>query len=101
MKRIIIFLLGMIALVELQVELTGCAQVVAPTGGPRDSIPPVLLTANPKEGTTNFTGKKITLDFNEYVVIDQLRENMLVSPTPKNDPYVDYKLRTITIKLRD
>src|SRR4026207_620744 len=101
MKKLLIFLLVISALGELQVYLTGCAQVVAPTGGPRDSIPPVLLTATPKEGTTNFTGKKITLEFNEYVVLDQLRENLLVSPTPKNDPYIDYKLRTVTIKIRD
>jgi len=80
---------------------SGCAQIVTPTGGKRDSIPPVLLTANPPSHTTNFKGNRITLNFNEYVELNQLRENLLVSPNPKNDPYVDYKLKTVSIKLRD
>src|SRR6266487_781689 len=101
MKKIIFFLLVIITISELQVKLSGCAQIVAPTGGLRDSIPPVLVTANPKQGTINFTGNRITLSFNEYVIIDQLRENLLVSPTPKKDPNIDYKLKTVTIKLRD
>jgi hypothetical protein len=101
MKKILLFLLVIISLGELHVRLTGCAQVVAPTGGPRDTIPPVLISTIPKQGMTNFTGNRITLNFNEYVIIDQLRENLLVSPTPKNDPYVDFKLKTVTIKLRD
>ncbi|MEP6616320.1 MAG: Ig-like domain-containing protein [Ginsengibacter sp.] len=101
MKKIIFFFLFLAFICELHINLSGCAQVISPTGGARDSIPPVLLSANPKDGTTNFTGNRITLNFNEYVVIDQLRENLLVSPTPKNDPYVDFKLRTVTIKIRD
>jgi hypothetical protein len=27
---------------------TGCAQIGAPTGGPKDSLPPVLVNALPK-----------------------------------------------------
>jgi Bacterial Ig-like domain len=101
MKKIILFLLVIITISEVQVKLAGCAQIVSPTGGLRDSIPPVLLTANPKQGTLNFTGNRITLSFDEYVIIEQLRENLLVSPTPKKDPYIDSKLKTVTIKLRD
>ena len=41
----------------------GCAQVGTPTGGPRDSIPPVLISAVPKLYQTDFTGDKITIHF--------------------------------------
>ncbi|MEP6594552.1 MAG: Ig-like domain-containing domain [Ginsengibacter sp.] len=101
MKKIIFFFLAIISIIEIQVHISGCAQIISPTGGKRDSIPPVLLFANPPNGTTNFKGNRITLNFDEYIVIDQLRENLLVSPTPKNEPYVDFKLKTATIKLRD
>ena len=37
-----------------------CAQVGMPTGGPRDSIPPVLVSAVPKMFQTNFKSDKIS-----------------------------------------
>ena len=101
MKRILFFLLLILVIPKILVLLSGCAQIISPTGGKRDSIPPILLVANPPNTTTNFKGNRITLNFDEYIVVDQLRENLLVSPTPKLDPYVDFKLRTVTIKLRD
>lgn len=80
---------------------SSCAQIGAPTGGPRDSIPPKLLNANPPNGTINFKGNKIVLTYDEYVQLQKLQENLLVSPTPKIIPNVDYKLKVVTIKIRD
>ncbi len=79
----------------------GCAQIGAPTGGPRDSIAPKLMSASPPLNSTNFTGNKITLNFNEYVEIKEAQTNVLISPFPKRNPNVDHKLRTVTVKLRD
>jgi hypothetical protein len=101
MKRIVLFLLSIIVLPKILVLMSGCAQIVSPTGGKRDTIPPQLLIAQPELLTTNFTGNRITLNFDEYILLDDLRENLLVSPTPKNDPYVNFKLKTVTIKIRD
>lgn len=101
MRKIIFFLLVIILALEIQVQISGCAQIIAPTGGPRDTLPPKLLNASPKLEATNFTGNRITLTFDEYVQIQDLQQNLLVSPTPKNNPYIDYKLKTVTIKLRD
>jgi uncharacterized protein (DUF2141 family) len=81
--------------------VSGCAQIGAPTGGPRDSIPPVLISAYPKLLTTNFTGNKITLIFNEYVDVLDVQNNVLVSPFPKINPQVEFKLKTVTVKLKD
>ncbi|MHA4844738.1 Ig-like domain-containing domain [Flavitalea antarctica] len=80
---------------------SGCANMIPPTGGPRDSLPPVLLRANPGDSTINFKGKRITLAFNEYVQLDNVQQNLLVSPVPKITPTVENKLREITITLRD
>ena len=33
--------------------------------------------------------------------MQELQQNLIVSPTPINNPYIDHKLRTVTIKLRD
>ncbi|MGH2649510.1 MAG: Ig-like domain-containing protein, partial [Ginsengibacter sp.] len=80
---------------------SGCAQIGAPTGGPRDSIPPVLLNATPPNGSVNFKGNRITLSFDEYVQLIKAQENLLINPTPKIIPNVDYKLKIVTIKIRD
>jgi uncharacterized protein (DUF2141 family) len=80
---------------------SGCANIIPPTGGPRDSLPPILVNANPKDSVTNFKGKKITLAFNEYVQLDNIQENLLVSPVPKITPTVQNKLREVTITIRD
>lgn len=80
---------------------SGCGQIGMPTGGPKDSIPPRLLNASPKLQSTNFTGNKITLTFNEYVEIKDVQSNVLISPYPQKNPVVDYKLKTVTVKFKD
>ena len=79
----------------------GCAQIGMPTGGAKDTIPPKLVNAIPAEMTTNFSGNKILLEFNEYVELKELQNNLQVSPYPKNNPVVNNKLKTISIKLKD
>ncbi len=80
---------------------TGCAQIGAPTGGPRDSLAPVLVKAVPEEEKLNFTGNKITLTFNEYIDLRELQNNLLVSPVQKSNPVINFNLKTVTIKFRD
>lgn len=81
--------------------LMGCAQIGAPVGGPRDSLPPVLVSINPPNLSVNFTQKKIGMTFDEYVHLSNVQQNLLVTPTPKINPNVDYRLKTVTIKLKD
>jgi len=79
----------------------GCANIIPPQGGPRDSLPPVLLKATPGDSTRNFTGNKITFTFDEFVDVQGVQENLMVSPTPTINPSVDFRLNTVTIKLKD
>jgi hypothetical protein len=95
------FLLASVAMIWLLSGITGCANIIPPEGGPRDTIPPVLVESNPQDSSTNVKTNRVTLHFNEYVEIQSAQENVLVSPLPANTPTVDYKLRTVTIKLRD
>ncbi len=81
--------------------LHSCANIVPPTGGPRDSLPPVLLKATPVDSTAHFKTNKITLEFDEYVTVDNPQDNVIVWPNPKNPPAIEAKLKTLTIKLRD
>ncbi len=80
---------------------TGCANIIPPTGGPRDSLPPRLISSNPADSIANFKGKKISFVFNEYVQLENIQENLLVSPYPKINPTVQSKLREVTVTIRD
>jgi len=85
----------------LAVLLVSCGQQVAPTGGPKDSIPPKLVMAVPEVNAKNFKSDRITLYFDEYITLDNPFEKITYSPIPKINPNADGKLRTITIKIKD
>ena len=101
MRNTIVFLVAAGFFYFISILGIGCAQIGMPIGGPRDSLPPVLLNSNPPNFSTNFTAKRILLTFDEYVHVEDVQNNMIVSPTPKINPVVNYKLKTVSIKLRD
>ena len=78
-----------------------CANVIPPAGGPRDSLPPVLVIASPKDSALNIQPKNITLTFNEFVTVSDIFKYLIVNPEMINQPQVDYKLRNVTIKIKD
>ncbi len=80
---------------------SGCANMVPPLGGPKDTLPPNLLNVVPSDSSLDFNAKKIILTFDEYVQLENIQKNLIVSPTPKTNPTVEQKLKTITVTLRD
>jgi uncharacterized protein (DUF2141 family) len=78
-----------------------CANIVPPSGGPRDSLPPKLLKASPENGTTNFRGKNIVLQFDEFVDMAELQKNLLFMPTFNAEPRIEVRLRTVTLTIKD
>jgi uncharacterized protein (DUF2141 family) len=97
----IIAILGFGLLVQQSWLLSGCAQISAPTGGPKDSLAPRLLGASPAVKSVNVSGNKITLYFDEYVEVKDAFNKVLVSPLPKNTPSVEHRLKTVTVRLKD
>ncbi|MEO8117475.1 MAG: Ig-like domain-containing protein [Bacteroidota bacterium] len=82
--------------------LSSCANIIPPTGGPKDTIAPVLVGALPADSSRNFITKKITLNFDEYVQLSSnFGDEIVVSPYPLLPPLFEARLKTVTIKLRD
>lgn len=101
LRSFVFLLCGLFALV-LTIGGSGCANIIPPTGGPRDSLPPVMVTALPKDSMLHFNAKKIVITFNEYVQLDNnMNDNLVVSPYPQAPPIVESKLRTVSVVLRD
>ncbi len=80
---------------------SSCGQQIPPTGGPRDSLPPKLVTALPIQSAVNFKGNKIVLTFDEYINLDNPFEKLVFSPTPKRSPEAIGKLKNVSIKIKD
>jgi uncharacterized protein (DUF2141 family) len=65
-----------------------CARRGTPTGGPKDSIPPVLTKAIPLNETVNFKDKKIKIYFDEYIKLKDVKTQLIISPPQKNEPII-------------
>ena len=101
MKRILLCFLIIISILKIAV-LTGCANIIPPTGGDRDSLPPRLIKASPPDSSKGFNTKTITFTFDEYIQQPQeIFKNLIVSPTFSIVPAIESKLRTLTIKIKD
>jgi len=83
------------------IQIGGCANIVPPSGGPRDSIPPYAVYAKPRDSSTNIAPKEILISFNEYITTNALQEQLIVSPNIKNNPLVDQRLNMVRIRLSD
>lgn len=83
------------------IQLGGCANIVPPSGGPRDSIPPYAVYAKPKDSSTQIAPKEILISFNEYITTSALQEQLIVSPSIKNNPLVEQRLNMLRIRLSD
>lgn len=82
--------------------LASCAnRGVGPQGGPKDSIPPVPRHSEPELGTLNFSGNKIEITFDEYIQLDNLASNLLMSPPQQNPPDVKARGKKLMIQFQD
>jgi hypothetical protein len=80
---------------------SSCAQIVPPTGGPRDVKPPHAIKYIPDSAATNFNSKNIAIVFSEYIVLADLQKQLVVSPPLNNTPNVTAKGKTLFIELQD
>ena len=65
-----------------------CANRGNPNGGEKDTDPPKILNAYPKNYTTNFKGNEIKIVFNEYIKIKDLQKQLIISPPMQTQPEI-------------
>ena len=81
--------------------LQRCANAVAPTGGPKDEKPPVVVEAKPENHCTDFNGRKIELTFDEFVTLENANQNVLFSPPLTTKPDIKLHNKTLIIKFKE
>jgi uncharacterized protein (DUF2141 family) len=96
-----LYSMRILIVIFILLNFTRCGQPMLPTGGPRDSIPPVLLKAFPKDSALLVKPTKIQLDFNEFLETIQDPRTIVYSPLPKRTPEIEVKLKVISIAIKD
>jgi hypothetical protein len=79
----------------------GCANIVPPEGGPRDTIPPVLVSANPRDSSVNFRSEHIVLTFNETLNDPRNPNDIIYTPSMDIPPTITTKGKALTVKFND
>ncbi|AWI25165.1 Ig-like domain-containing protein [Flavobacterium pallidum] len=84
----------------LVLAMIGCAKRGTITGGPKDTLSPVLERSEPKNGTVNFNGKSIKLYFDEYVKLKDVNKQLVVSPPMNSAPDITPTVASKFINIR-
>lgn len=96
-------ILGFVTSISLfyLVFYTSCANIGSPTGGPKDSIQPVLLKTIPELRSTNYLGKDIRFTFDEYITTEEISEKIMVSPPIKKKAQIKMKGKTLIVEFAE
>ncbi|RYG46315.1 MAG: hypothetical protein EOO01_16375, partial [Chitinophagaceae bacterium] len=81
--------------------IMGCGQIGYMSGGTKDTLAPVLESADPDYKSTLVNTRKFTFVFDEFIELNNISSNLLISPFQKQSPVVSYNRRTLTVRLKD
>ncbi len=92
-----------VALLFVSALMTRCASTGTPSGGPKDTIPPVIVNMMPDNYTTNVDTllKRIYIEFDEFVQLKDQQKEFFTSPQMKNKPQLQIRGRGVVVTLRD
>ena len=99
-KEIFYKILTIVLVAAYSLHTSSCASTkAAPSGGPKDTIPPVVVEMIPSANNVNFPVKdgKIEIEFDEYVVIKDANKNILLSPPLKKQVKTKIKGKSVIV----
>lgn len=92
------FIFVIISLISL---FWGCAKIGSPTGGPKDETPPKVIKSVPDNYSTNFNNKRIEIEFDEFIQLKSINQELVVSPPQKVKPVVRLRNKVMLIDLQE
>jgi hypothetical protein len=88
--------------VILMLLMASCAnRGQGPQGGPRDTVPPKVVKEVPTNGMLMFQGKKVEITFDEYIQLDDVQNNVLISPPQQKTPEVKAVGKTVSVVFQE
>ena len=84
----------------IMVSLTQCARKSIPTGGLKDTLPPIMINASPKMNTVFFDKEKIIITFDEFIKLKDISKQLIISPPLELDKYKVKPQGTVAKKIQ-
>ena len=81
--------------------LYGCAAIGNPDGGPFDETPPKITHTHPENGATGVKTRKVTIDFDEFIKLENASEKVVISPPQTEQPEIKVTGKKIQVELFD
>jgi hypothetical protein len=78
-----------------------CANIMTPSGGEKDVKAPSILSRNIKDSSLNFKGGKLIFEFDEFIQLKDVQNQLLISPLMKVKPTVNVHKRKLFIDFPD
>lgn len=88
MRRTLTSVLLGLGLFMLLLSTSNCAKRGNPEGGPKDSLPPIVIRTVPENYSVNFDAKEIRIYFDEYIRLNNVQRQLVVSPPFQNEPQI-------------
>lgn len=78
--------------------MVACAnRGVGPQGGPKDETPPVVVKETPANGSLNVQDKRVEIVFDEYLQLNDVVNQVLISPPQQRPPEVKNVGKRVTV----
>ena len=87
--------------VLLLLMLHSCANIGTPDGGLYDETPPRIIHTSPHQGASDITPKKVTLEFDEYIKLENAYERVVISPPQFESPDIEAYGKKVTVTFND
>ena len=78
-----------------------CAIQVPPDGGNKDLEPPHIISSSPSNYSTSFKGHYIRLDFDEFISLNEISSQLIVSPLLNYPVETKIRKKSLFIHIQD
>ncbi len=92
---------GMVLCLLTATAVSGCARMGQPDGGWYDDTPPYVVGSSPSDKATNVKSRKITINFNEFIKLEDASNKVTVSPPQLEMPEIKASGKRIIVDLKD
>lgn len=84
----------------LSLSFVDCAKKGMPSGGPLDTIPPIIVRSSPENHSINFSNDEIEIRFDEYIKLKDLDQQLVISPPLEYRPIITPLNTSKTLKVK-
>ncbi len=85
----------------LALLIVGCAQVKPIPGGQKDDQPPKVIDYNPSNERVRFGSKSFVITFDEYVALNNIQQELVVSPPLLSPPKVEVRKKSVVVSWKE